>query len=170
VVQSCNISLCTSLQNEFTVLEKLKHPHIVEVFELKKDYLFENDKHWIMIEEYAPCGTLFDYLKGNEFIIPTIKQLFMQIVESLSFVHSTNICHLDMKLENILMFDKHYLKLADFGYAQHLHTEEDGSTKPINVFCGTRYYIAPEVHKCQENESVGYDGKKADIFSLGVIL
>ena len=68
--------------------------------------------------------------------------------------------HLDLKLENILVGNDYKLKLCDFGFI------EDLKQKVIKNK-GTDGYKAPEIY-LQSNE--GFDGAKADIFALGVIL
>jgi len=59
-----------------------------------------------------------------------------------------------------MITDDLQLKLIDFGFATH---SEQG--KPLNSYVGTNTYMAPQVRN-KEN----YSGKKADIFSAGVLL
>lgn len=67
-------------------------------------------------------------------------------------------------MENILSFSDNILKIADFGFAKKMKNSED-----CNSYLGTRGYMPPEILACK-SEQKPYDGKKADIFSLGVIL
>ncbi|KAI5384665.1 Serine/threonine-protein kinase sapk7, variant 2, partial [Lathyrus oleraceus] len=69
------------------------------------------------------------------------------------------ICHRDLKLENTLLNGK-LIKICDFGYSKSylLHS------RPKSMI-GTPSYIAPEIFSRKE-----YDGKLADVWSLGVIL
>ena len=73
-------------------------------------------------------------------------------------IHNLGICHRDLKLENILLTDKFSPKIADFGFATM-------NAPNLNEYIGTRIYAAPEFF-----EKNPYDGKKADIFSLGKTL
>jgi serine/threonine protein kinase len=67
--------------------------------------------------------------------------------------------HRDLKLENILVNSEMELKITDFGFATYYnHNKTKG-------YGGTLSYMAPEV-----SELKLYDGYKADIFSIGVIL
>jgi len=51
------------------------------------------------------------------------------------------------------------LKVSDFGFSTFKHVDS------LKTFCGTKTYMAPEIR-----ERKVYDGMKADIFSVGVIL
>ena len=115
-----------------------------------------------MTMEYCQNGDLFDLVKKfgklNEGIA---RNLFLQILNGLEYLHSkVGVAHLDLKLENILVSQNFNIKLCDFGFY------EETSYK-INKNRGTHGYRAPETY-LQSNE--GYDGVKADFFSLGVIL
>lgn len=69
-----------------------------------------------------------------------------------------------------MLLDGHgNLKISDFGLSSLYVGDADGSgasrTELLHTTCGTPNYVAPEVLSDQ-----GYDGKKADVWSCGVIL
>ena len=88
--------------------------------------------------------------------------LFYKILQGIIECHKKNICHLDIKLNNILLDDKYNPKITDFGCSTKI---DDCNVKLENYICGTSHYICPEIL-----HEKPYDGFKADIFSLGVIL
>ncbi len=112
--------------------------------------------------EYCKHGDLFDLIKRSGQLSESLaKYLFTQILNGVEYLHSKEgIAHLDLKLENILIGDNLQLKLCDFGFYEELKTR-------VCKNRGTHGYRAPETY-FESNE--GYDGAKADIFSLGVIL
>merc|ERR1712002_485835 len=76
-------------------------------------------------------------------------------------VHSNNVSHRDIKFENILLGDGNVPKLSDFGFA----VKRDEKEPLHNTHCCSYVYAAPEVLK-----QLKYDGKRADVWSLGVML
>ncbi|KAM7256411.1 hypothetical protein ACFE04_012152 [Oxalis oulophora] len=87
---------------------------------------------------------------------------FQQLISGVSYCHSMQICHRDLKLENTLLDGSPTprLKICDFGYSKSalLHSQPKSTV-------GTPAYIAPEVLSRKE-----YDGKIADVWSSGVTL
>lgn len=93
--------------------------------------------------------------------------------------------HRDLKPENLLLDDKLNIKIADFGMAS---LQVDGSM--LETSCGSPHYACPEVIRvsgrpldllcsraCPLLTTAGlsqqgekYDGRKADVWSCGVIL
>jgi serine/threonine protein kinase len=87
--------------------------------------------------------------------------LFKQIAEGIEYLHSQNIAHRDIKLDNILIEDKtNIVKIIDFGFSVMC-----SSIQKLKIFCGTPSYMAPEITMKKE-----YDGKTVDMWALGVLL
>ena len=74
-------------------------------------------------------------------------------------MQSKGVAHRDLKLENILVDNELNIKIADFGFATFKNVNK------LESYSGTMTYMAPEI-----KESKQYDGKKTDMFSIGVIL
>jgi len=80
-------------------------------------------------------------------------------VDAVGYLHESGFCHLDIKLENILLDADFQPKLADFSFS----TELAGNS--LVKYCGTETYMSPEQHLKHF-----YDGQKVDTFALGVVL
>ncbi|RHY65328.1 hypothetical protein DYB34_000572 [Aphanomyces astaci] len=63
-----------------------------------------------------------------------------QLVAGIAYIHGQNVLHRDLKLSNILLTSDDVVKIADFGLATDLVTNQSPST-----ICGTPNFIAPEV-------------------------
>ncbi|XP_078536219.1 serine/threonine-protein kinase Nek8 isoform X1 [Lissotriton helveticus] len=145
-------------QNECQVLKLLNHPNIIEYYEN-----FLEDKALMIAMEYAPGGTLAEYIQKrcNSLLDEdTIMHFFAQILLALHHVHTKLILHRDLKTQNILL-DKHHMivKIGDFGISKILSSKSKAYT-----VVGTPCYISPEL--C---EGKPYN-QKSDIWALGCVL
>ena len=144
--------------NEKRILEQINHPNIISQRTSIRNapILHENQ----IILEYARKGTLFDLVqKFKKFPIEVVRSLGLITLDALNYLHSVKVYHLDLKLENIFVFDNFNLKLGDFGLSQ---ISETGIFETYNT---ADHYTPPEVLKRQQ-----YLGKSADLFSLGVMI
>jgi len=122
---------------ETKILKKFWHPNVVKLFET-----FEMPKHIVYVMEICAGGDLLNYvrkwwrLKENY-----AKLIFRQIIEGLSHIHSKNILHWDIKLDNILLDGHGKIKIADFGVSRFIRSVDEKITEQ----CGTPAYIAPEI-------------------------
>ena len=73
------------------------------------------------------------------------------------------ICHRDLKFENCLKGEKGRIYVADFGLGA-VSQSPDKTFFTCKTTCGSPHYLAVEVI-----DSERYDGKKADIWSLGIM-
>jgi len=58
----------------------------------------------------------------------------------LQYIHTKNIIHWDIKLDNLLLDQEGKIKIADFGVSKLVKQNEK-----IYDQCGTPAYIAPEI-------------------------
>ena len=150
-------------QNEIRFAH-LSHPNIIKTvsFERKTSMLLKSKETEVscLMMEYAPYGDFFDLVSKQKqfFTDKLIRTYFRQLIGALEYLHSKKVCHLDLKLENILLGDKYQMKLADFDLS---YIEGDKSI----LTRGTKFYRAPELlnNRCR-------DGALADVYAAGVIL
>ena len=146
---------------------KEKECNVVKLYEV----LASKSKIYLILE-LVTGGELFDKIvKEKRFNELKARRYFRQLVTTVELCHNMGVCHRDLKPENLLLDDNDNLKISDFGLSA-LYTSggEDGSmlscrAQLLHTTCGTPNYVAPEVLNDE-----GYDGRKADIWSMGVIL
>lgn len=147
-----------SILLEIDIMRKLKHPNVVDMFEV-----FESDKYVHLVMEILLGGELFERIKQKgSYSEKDAMMVMKRFLEALDFLHKAGIVHRDLKPENLLLksTDCDYeLKIADFGLACFI---EEGEL--LDLRCGSPGYVAPELLSDE-----GYN-TKADIFSAGVIL
>ncbi|KAJ7946602.1 Protein kinase [Quillaja saponaria] len=136
----------------------LCHPNIIRFKEVVL-----TPTHLAIVMEYAAGGELFERIcTAGRFSEDEARYFFQQLISGVSYCHSMQICHRDLKLENTLLDGSPAprLKVCDFGYSKSslLHSRPKSTV-------GTPAYIAPEVLSRRE-----YDGKLADVWSCGVTL
>ncbi len=148
-------------------INKLNNFYIIKYIEDGKGQVKRKGKEKIMqyiVYEYASKGTLLDYLiypNSNCLEEKHAKIIFKKISRGIEAMHMANICHRDIKLENILLDLNYNPKICDFGFSIKC-------LKKLNGKCGTNFYVAPEI--IRDEGFSPYDGLKADIFSLGITL
>ena len=145
---------------ETNLMKKLNHKNITKILEM-----FEDDKYILIIMEYINGGNLFSFVKKRRKLSEKIsKFLFKQIILGLQHIHSHNIVHRDVKLENILIDLNNTIKICDFGIGRVLSNPDD----LLYDQCGTPMYMAPEI--LFSSQEKGYKGFPVDIWSAGIAL
>ena len=146
---------------ETSLMQKLNHKNVVKILEL-----FETEKYMLIIMEYINCGNLFSFVKKRRKLSEkTSKFLFRQIIQGIKYIHSKNIVHRDIKLENILIDLNNNIKICDFGISKIFENENN-----MILFdkCGTPMYMAPEI--LLSSKENGYFAKPVDIWAAGIAL
>ncbi|CAH9128201.1 unnamed protein product [Cuscuta epithymum] len=146
------------VEREIMNHRSLKHPNIVRF----KEVLL-TPTHLAIVMEYAAGGELFHRICSvGRFNEDEARFFFQQLIYGVSYCHSMQICHRDLKLENTLLDGSTAprVKICDFGYSK----SEVFHSQPKSTV-GTPAYVSPEVLTRKE-----YDGKLADIWSCGVTL
>ena len=148
-------NLESRFENEIRINQQLHHPGTVQLFDLIKD-----DSYYYIIMEFCPNGELFSHVVDQGRLDEnTAKYFISQILFALQYIHSLGICHRDLKPENILLDNQGHIKISDFGLSRFV-----GQDDLVNTPCGSPCYASPE---CVSGQL--YDGKKSDIWSVGVI-
>ena len=179
-----------NFRRELQNLHNLIHPNIIHIL----DYLNNQSYNYIVLE-YCNGGNLREYLQKymeknnaplNEFFI---QKILRQIAPALEFMHSKNIIHRDIKLENILLNFNTYpnipkngkrpqalkfsekslnkdfsAKITGLNFSKDLIQDNMGST-----ILGTPLYMSPDVVERLDNKTNKKYNTSADLWSLGVI-
>ncbi|XP_068156859.1 serine/threonine-protein kinase ULK3 isoform X1 [Drosophila tropicalis] len=147
-----------NLITEIRLLRDLKHKYIVTL----QDF-FWDDKNIYIVLEYCNAGNLSAFIRTKKALPESTCRYFLrQLAAAVQYMRSNEVSHFDLKPQNLLLTrgaNNVSLKVADFGFAQHLKLGE------INQqLKGSPLYMAPEIVRKHQ-----YDAK-ADLWSIGVIL
>ncbi|KAG7307639.1 hypothetical protein JYU34_007860 [Plutella xylostella] len=145
------------VRQEVTIHSRLKHPAILELF------TFFEDAHYVyLVLELAHNGELAKHFKlGTRGLSEkAAADIFRQVVSGVLYLHTHNIIHRDLSLNNLLLTKDLNVKIADFGLA----TQLNGPDEKHVTMCGTPNYISPEVAMRELH------GLPADVWGLGCML
>jgi len=152
------------LDREIEIMTKIRHENIL----FCKDVV-ESDQYIYLVLELVKGGELYDKIvEEGEYTEEEAKEIVIQILSAVEYLHKNQIAHRDLKPENILCstlvnannkaaFRKEYIKVADFGLSKMFDREL------LLSQCGSPTYFAPEVLL-----ATPYD-QAVDMWAIGVI-
>ena len=170
IIEMIKLKQVEHIKNEKSVLNKVKHPFIIQ---LLWSYIDRNFIYFLF--PFINGGELFYHLRKCErFPVERVRFYSAEIVSAIAYLHSLKIVyrlHLsisslfvfdyfsfrDLKPENILLDREGHVVLTDFGFAKQIN---DLSW----TLCGTPEYLAPEIL-----QSRGHN-KSVDWWSLGILI
>ena len=143
-----------SIKNEREFLSKLHHPFIVNMICSFQDY-----ENLYLVMDLLTGGDLRYHICHKKQFNEDQSRFFSScILLGLEYIHINNIIHRDIKPENLVLDEKGYVRITDFGVAKKNLRDNSSETS------GTPGYMAPEV-LCALNHSF-----PVDFFALGVII
>jgi serine/threonine protein kinase len=107
---------------EIEILSELKHDNIIQLHDV-----FETQTEIIIVLELVSGGELFEFLSEKDHLNESEAAEFItQILEGVEHFHARNVVHLDLKPENVMLYDRQSLKIKiiDFGISRKLKPGE----------------------------------------------
>jgi serine/threonine-protein kinase len=155
----------TRFEKEAQNIARLKHPHIVQVYDFEYDNATES---YYMVMELIDGVTLKEHLaeyekKGEPVPLEEALRISREAAGALLYAHRAGMIHRDVKPANLMLDSKegHRVVLTDFGIAKIVKGSQMTVTGGL---VGTPAYMSPE-------QGVGETGdERSDLYSLGVIM
>ncbi|XP_072308572.1 caM kinase-like vesicle-associated protein [Eucyclogobius newberryi] len=143
-------------KNEIMILKMVKHHNILQLVDT-----FETKKEYFIFLELATGREVFDWILDQGYYSERdTSNVMRQVLEAVAYLHSIKIVHRNLKLENLVYYNrlKHSkIVISDFQLAKL----ENGL---IRDPCGTPEYLAPEMVGRQRY------GRPVDCWAIGVIM
>ena len=146
----------SSLMREAQVIARLRHPNIVQVYDVG-----DLDGLTYFTMEFMEGGSLAQLLRGAPQSPREAVKILITVARAVEAAHQGGIVHRDLKPSNVLLTNDGSLKVSDFGLSQN----EDAEAM-VTPRAGTPSYMAPE----QAQGMAEALGKGVDVYALGAIL
>ena len=123
-----------SLIDEIEILKNLEHPNIMKIYEC-----FVDNNNYYIVSEYCDQGHLLSKLEKLERMDQIVVKFLMdQIFNAVAYLHSKNVLHGDIKLENILLIKIKKKSGRRFTSINQDFNENEALTEDINKNFGAR--------------------------------
>jgi serine/threonine protein kinase len=146
-------------RTEWEVAQKLKHPSIVRIYDIRTRKSWFRVSGVELLMEYLDGRTLEELLagEGRRPQMGDLVLIFVQVASALVTMHRRGVYHGDLKPGNIMLTKDGKVKLIDLGTAWIKGRDK-------NRIQGTPQYIAPET---VENKVVD---EKSDLYNFGATM
>ncbi|KAJ6264832.1 hypothetical protein Dda_0985 [Drechslerella dactyloides] len=152
------------IRGEIAVMKKLNHENLVNLIEVLDDP--DGDSLYMVLEMCAK-GVIMKVGIGENatpFAENDCRYWFRDLMLGIEYLHAQGIIHRDIKPDNLLLNHANCLKIVDFGVSEMF--DKDAAMK-TSKSAGSPAFLPPEMCTVGHTE---YDGRAADIWSMGVCL
>jgi predicted Ser/Thr protein kinase len=148
-------SFAERFEAEAKALATMSHPNIVTVHDFGK----AGDLHFLSME-FVDGVNLRQLLGSGQLSPEEALEIVPPLCDALQYAHDRGVVHCDIKPENLLLAKDGRIKIADFGIARLIGSENAAPA------AGTPAYMAPE----QRPGAKAKVDRRADIYALGAVL
>lgn len=146
-----NKSFLDKFLEEINILYDLNHQNIVRIYD------YSNKKNAWYIMEYIDGGNIDEYVKSQPH---NLSKIFLRAINVFSFLENKNICHRDIRVNNILVTKDGILKIIDFGFGKII--VNNGTLKSATRLVNYTFTLPKEL-----NCDVPKYTKKTEIYFIG---
>ncbi|KAK8852969.1 hypothetical protein M9Y10_017966 [Tritrichomonas musculus] len=145
-------------RREVDVLSKVKHPYLLPFIG------YTDTEPFCIVTKYIPNGSLYDHLhrdtNEHDLTGTELTVIAYGIASGMTYLHSLNAFHRDLKTQNILLTNNNIPIICDFGSTRKAESQNTMTMESA----GTPNYMAPEFFQG------GHYNKEVDVYSFGMML
>ncbi|MFP4365240.1 MAG: serine/threonine protein kinase, partial [Spirochaetia bacterium] len=169
IIKALDLSKMQSWKNlelferEAEILQNLKHNRLPQYTEHFKESSGTGETYFL-IYEYIEGKSISQLMQqGKRFSFDEIRQILIQILEILSYLHSLHppVIHRDINPNNIILTAEGNTFLVDFGAGKHVFEKSESDDLEPTTFIGTYGYMPME-------QIAGDAVPASDIYALGM--
>ena len=157
------------LTQERSVMAKLRHEHIVEIFDVVASS--RSDEHYIvmpLLEGHTLKAWVHERKVAQEPVtIEIFLRLMCQVLDALHHAHRMGVVHRDLKPDNLFVcqeVETSQIKVLDFGIAKDLTNQDSITADMHGGMVGTPRYMSPEQIKNREVTP------QTDLYAIAVLI
>lgn len=144
------------VQYSLKMAAKFKHPNVVKVYES-----FQENSLLFIVYEFCEKRSLFDVISSSGKLSEAMcRKYFTDIIRAVTHLHSLSFVHRSISFKAFLVDSNDNVKLRHFESVVQVTQHQ-----LLSAQCGSPIFSPPEVLM-----NSPYDGKKVDMWGLGVIL
>lgn len=158
--------------DEKEILFSMDNPFILKLYGV-----YQTPHQVVMVTEAIQCGDLWGVIYEEKLVSSSggvphdIAQLYAaSMIYALDHIHSKLVVFRDLKPENVMMDNKGYPRIIDFGFAKRVPFQKKDTDGIMRIhaktftLCGTPEYLPPELIF-----NMGHD-QMVDLWSFGVVM
>ena len=139
---------CKRILREITLLRRLKHPYVVELYDIIEPKNYETFDTLYVVLELAESDLKKVIKSAIHLQLKHIQLVVYNLLCAVRYIHSANVLHRDLKPANILVNEDCSVKICDFGLARSISGVESAS-----ILVGSKRFAKNEDAEMKTDET-----------------